>query len=167
MTRRYPTKIGTITTAGTNTAEQSKFLHQSIPLGEVDVCQPFDDPRLIAQLERLCKQNGFAFNKQHPGPYGARDSVFGAGSVGFHDDTGLGYTVSVLLACAPLSRGLKDSGFLGDRGSADCIFISGTSVLYVSIGDVFIFNGNIEHAWMSNGKWLLLSQSVRKLRRAA
>jgi hypothetical protein len=30
----------------------------------------------------------------------------------------------------------------------------------LQIGNVFVFNGNFDHAWIANCRWLIASQSV-------
>ena len=162
----YPVALSAIDESAVNTKDQRSLLGgkaaKDCPwLGEVNVAPVHRNDSVLVELERACKLQGFVFNKEHPGPYSECDYTFGAGSVGFHNDGGMGLTAAVLVAVAPIAPAIEESLF----GRETCELVSGGKFLRLKVGDAFVFNGDVEHAWIANCRWVIVVQSVRKLRK--
>ena len=163
--RKYPLYIGSISSHHLNRPDQKipiggEAASDCPLLGSVDVEHMCEGDPILAQMAAVCSQNGFALNDMHPGPYAVRDYTYGAGSVGPHTDKHMGPTLGVLVATKSLCRGLVEqmpSGF--------CYLTTKSGNLEVRLGDVFIFNADNEHSWISNFRWVLGIHSVRKLRK--
>ena len=159
----YPFSLGKICNPAVDRKDQRSLLGKqsakSCPyLGEVYSAPIFGDDTVLVELERVCTRYGLCFNEQHPGPYVNHDYVFGAGSVGFHADDGMRLTAAVLVAVAPISAGIREVLYQGEP----CCLIAGGKCLALEVGDAFVFNGDVEHAWMANCRWVIATQSVRK-----
>jgi hypothetical protein len=114
-----------------------------------------DDPILL-DLQKACELHGFVVNSISCDSYLVCDYTFGAGSVVLHKDPGLGLTVNVLVALQSFSRSFDCYN--------DCQLIAQGKSINLKVGSVFVFNGNFNHAWIANCRWLIATQSV-KLRR--
>jgi hypothetical protein len=159
--RRYPEKIGWLFKA-LDTPKQRKLLRRSLAIGEIETAEA--DTDLLPELEFLCSKAGYRFNTKNRIHYALNDCVFGAGSIGPHNDMGMGLTAIALLAVADLSKNFTADKFRGDWSNGDCVLFTGGTYLHIKVGEVVVFDANQEHAWMSNSRWLLLSQSVRRVR---
>ena len=118
-----------------------------------------NDPVLV-ELGELCARQGFRFAAKAPAPYSLKDYVFGAGSVFPHDDGGMGLTAAVFVAAAKLS-----TGHLEWDTEEECHLLSGGRCMELSVGDAFIFNADVEHAWISNCRWVLACHHVQRIRK--
>jgi hypothetical protein len=106
----------------------------------------------------VAEENGF-FPKEIRF-YGSRDIIAVRGSVDYHTDDGLGLCLSLLAWADPL----VDDGVA--FGSA--AFLAGpTKSVSVDVGDIFVFDGNRHHAWISNCNCILAQLTVGKRRKKA
>ena len=161
MMRRYPEKIGCLF-GGLDTSKQRKLLRRKLYIGEIELAET--NKNVLPELELVCGNAGYRFRTEPRTGYALNDCVFGAGSVGPHNDMGMGLTAIALLAVVDLSRNFAAEPFRDDWNDGDCVLFAGGTYLHIQIGDVIVFNADQEHAWMSNSRWLLLSQSVCRVR---
>jgi hypothetical protein len=116
-------------------------------LGNVCIAYPEKDNFTFADLRKVCELHGFAINYFY-------DYVYGAGSVAPHEDSGFGFAVGVLVATRPLSKSLESD-------SEECFLFTKGKILSITVGEVFLFDSDAEHAWMANCRWLIATQSVK------
>lgn len=142
------------------TSQHRDFLRRSTKcdsLGSVNTAEIEKNDPILISLQKACELHGFAVNSIKRNGYLTCDYTFGAGSVMLHKDVDMGLTVNVLVALQSFSRSLNcfdDS----------CQLIAQGRSIDIKVGHVFVFNGNFDHAWIANYRWLIASQSV-KLRR--
>ena len=79
------------------------------------------------------------------------------GSVGMHDDHGMGLLLNWVLKVNNLSRSPWSS-----HGPE---LITKQGCLEIREGDVFVFDANKDHAWLSNDRCLLAQVTVKKTRK--
>ncbi len=141
------------------TSQHKDFLRKSVgyhSLGCVYSKEIKEDDPILLGLQKACELHGFMVNSISRNDYPICDYTFAAGSVGLHRDPGLGLTVNVLVALQSFSRSFDCYN--------DCQLIAQGKSIDLQIGNVFVFNGNFDHAWIANCRWLIATQSV-KLRR--
>jgi len=125
-------------------------------LGSVYIAYPDNDDPTLSDLRKACSLHGFAF-KDKSNLYYFNDYVYGAGSVSPHKDSGFGFTVGILVATRQLSKSFE----YNEMDNNECFLFTKGKILSLTAGDVFIFDSNVEHAWMANCKWLIATQSVK------
>lgn len=158
----YPMKIGTLSCA-VNTRQQRKLLMRPMDLGDINVAE--SDTKALGSLRQVCEDFGFAvIMDRGRSAYALDDCVFGAGSIGPHDDKSMGLTACALLSTVNLSRSLVADDFHDNYESGKCVLFANGQHMHINMGDVFVFNADVKHAWMSNCKWLLQSQAIRRPR---
>jgi hypothetical protein len=130
-----------------------KQLLNRATLGNVDTAGA--NNAIVQGLRLICKAHGLDVeNKPNSNQF-----VYGAGSVFLHKDhLGSILEVCVLVGVENLSELLQDSYV----HNYPCALITEGEFIELEIGDVFIFDPSIYHAWMSNRKWLIATQSVIK-----
>lgn len=104
---------------------------------------------------KVCEKHGFAV-KDKNNFYYPSDYVYGAGSINPHQDADYSLSVGVLIATRPLSNSFESNN--------ECFLFTKGKFLTLTVGKVFLFDSDAEHAWMANCRWLIASQLV-KLRR--
>jgi hypothetical protein len=122
-------------------------------LGSVHTAYPNSSDPTLGDLRKACSLHGFAF-KDNSDLYYFSDYVYGAGSVSPHKDSGFGFAVGVLVATRPLSKSLESDG-------EECFLFTKGKILSITVGEVFLFDSDAEHAWMANCRWLIATQSVK------
>ncbi len=124
-------------------------------LGSVSVAWPTSkDDSTFVDLRKVCELHGFAIKDKQSDFYYPYPYVYGAGSVAPHEDSGFGFSVGALVATRPLSKSLESDG-------KECFLFTKGKILPITVGEVFLFDSNADHAWMANCKWLIATQSVK------
>lgn len=128
----------------------------SLPLGEVSPFAPMEpESELCRSLAVVAEENGFFPRKVRL--YGSRDIIAVRGSIDYHTDDGLGFCCSLLAWADPLAN----DGIAYGRAAS----LAGPSrSIDVEVGDVFVFDGNRPHAWISNCNCILAQLTVGKRR---
>lgn len=130
---------------------------ERLPLGEVSpVARMTPESGLCQSLVAIAEENGF-FPKQ-VSFYGSRDIIAVRGSVDYHVDDGLGFCLSLLAWADPLTG---DGIAYGPAAS----LAGPTKSVSVEVGDVFVFDGNRPHAWITNCNCILAQLTVGKRRK--
>lgn len=129
------------------------FLEHSDSLGNVEpIGLPQDDPHIKALL---------GFGHEHNLFYRKQEFYTGScflplhGSVGLHDDMGIGHILCWVLRMEDFEGKCSEWG--------PCLLVlHGGKPLEIQPrrGDVFIFDGNRQHAWFSNESCLLAQATV-------
>lgn len=125
-------------------------------LGEVDPQAVRNDDPLIAKLLDVGREHGLVFRQQ--GWYMCSSYLPIRGSVPWHDDSGIGLLLNWLVKSKDLV-GYKDC-----LSHNDCHLLTRHGQLEITVGDIFVFNGNIGHAWVSNSQCMLVQTSVKAIR---
>ncbi len=89
--------------------------------------------------------------------YSVRSFLPLSGSVGWHNDKGLGLILSWVLFETDLT------GFKVETPRSMLLMTNSTR-LKLRTGDIFIFNADAEHAWMSNTTCLLYQIAVKQVK---
>lgn len=120
-------------------------------LGEIEEVEAEIQDQAIQAIIKAAENNGYKYagNRYHYSNY-CYDIINGA--VGWHRDPGLGK-----VALALLNNGHNDRG--------DCQLITKHGALRVYQGDVFVFNADADHAWISNSWCIIATVTVSKSRR--
>jgi hypothetical protein len=114
-----------------------------------------NDP-LIAKLLDVGQEHGLAFKEQSC--YTGSSYLPIRGSVPWHNDSGIGLLLNWLVMSANL-EGYKDCMYHND-----CHLLTRHGQLEIKVGDIFVFNGNIGHAWISNSQCMLVQSTVKAIR---
>jgi len=136
-------------------AEYIKHLKSS-ELGEVEPETVEIENEFIKELLRL----GLTHANLKHNPYTLYSSpsiLLLNGSVGMHNDNGMGLLLNWVLKVNNLSRSQWSSN--GPE------LITKQECLKISEGDVFVFDANKDHAWLSNNMCLLAHVTVEKTRK--
>ena len=134
-------------------------------LGEIKPQSARNDDPLIAKLLDVGKEHGLVYRKQnfYPGSsyvfYPSSSYLPIRGSVPWHDDDGIGLLLNWLVASRDL-HGYKDN-----LDYNKCHLLTKHGQLRVQVGDIFVFNGNIGHAWVSNSQCVLVQTRVSASRK--
>lgn len=143
---------------------------KTVSLGDVNprtLC--FDEPVLVT-LNKTIK--GYSLKQRDCLHYLPRSYVALRGSIGVHDDPGFGLVVNWLIAQRPLPF-LGNENHLGkevwagdDRYFDDRVqLISDGESLSLLPGDIFVFDADKPHAWISNYDCLLIQSTVGRQRK--
>lgn len=127
-------------------------------LGEVDPLFTKKDDPLMAKLLDVGEQCGLVFRQQNR--YTGSSYLPICGSVPWHDDSGIGLLLNWLVA----SRNLE--GYKDCLSHNNCHLLTRHGELEIKAGDIFVFNGNIGHAWISNSQCMLVQTTVKATRPA-
>jgi len=125
-------------------------------LGEVDPQGASDNDPLITKLLDIGKEYGLILKKQSF--YTGSSYTPVRGSVPWHNDNGIGLLLNWLVASKDLA-GYKDC-----LSHNDCHLLTRHGQLEIKTGDIFVFNGNIGHAWISNSQCMLVQTTVKAIR---
>ena len=125
-------------------------------LGEVDPQAVRNDDPLIAKLLDVGQEHGLVFKQQ--GWFTGSSYLPIRGSVPWHDDSGIGLLLNWLVKSKDLV-GYKDC-----LSHNDCHLLTRHGQLEIKVGDIFVFNGNIGHAWVSNSQCMLVQTPVKAIR---
>lgn len=125
-------------------------------LGEVDPQAARNDDPLIAKLLNVGEECGLVFKQ--PGWFTGSCYLPICGSVPWHDDSGIGLLLNWLVTSKNL-EGYKDC-----LSHNDCHLLTRHGQLEIKVGDIFVFNGNIGHAWVSNSQCMLVQTPVKAIR---
>lgn len=139
-------------------------------LGNVDpITLCFDEPVLVVLSEAI---KNHSFRQRDCFGYSPRSCVTLRGSVGMHDDPGFGLVVNWFIAQRSLPfLGEENYSAKGVWAGDDCYFadqvqlISNGKGLSLLPGDIFVFDANKPHAWISNYDCLLIQLTVGKQRK--
>jgi hypothetical protein len=123
----------------------------SINAGEIDPIALESDHEVAQELEKLAFAYGL--KPREPRRYTGRCLLPLALSTGWHVDEGLGDVLCWMLANEAL-EGIDDM----NRPQ----LITRSAVLEIDRGDVFVFNANTGHAWVSNSSCLIAQVPVSK-----
>jgi hypothetical protein len=136
-------------------AEYIKHLKASA-LGEVEPKAVGIENEFIKELLRLGLTHA---NLKHKPcrSYNSSSILLLNGSVGMHDDNGMGLLLNWVLKVNNLSRSKWSS-----HGPE---LITKQECLEIREGDVFVFDANKDHAWLSNNMCLLAQVTVKKTRK--
>ncbi len=89
--------------------------------------------------------------------YSTRNFLELTGSVGWHNDKGLGLLLSWVLYETDIP------GFSADYNHKMTLMTTKTR-LELKTGDIFVFNSDADHAWMSNTTCLLYQIAVKRIK---
>lgn len=117
---------------------------------KLDPANPLKDA-----MQSVCKEFGFKLCNRSRNGYTLFDYTFSRGSVTLHKDEGMGLCACVLVATAPLSK--KDP-------CSECELIVRGESITLRRGDIFLFNGNKQHAWIANCGWVLAIHTATRSR---
>lgn len=125
-------------------------------LGEIAEILSADEAREISEassvLKAFAKTKGLAHRQTRD--FFASEAVFScAGSIGYHTDHGLGLALTWILYEEELSKYSAQNSQLVTRDGC----------LFVGVGDVFLFNGNAGHCWVSNRATVFAQIAVKQL----
>jgi hypothetical protein len=127
-----------------------------IYLGGVDPCAlPIGDPSTEPMFEEGKNYNYFYRDQDN---YTGLSYLPLQGSVGWHTDFGIGLLLNWLVSEKQIN-GHKEDTYSCPQ------LITKHGALDLKVGDIFIFNGNLGHAWISNKKCLLLQSPVSARRK--
>lgn len=132
------------------TGKLPKF-DSSVLLGEIEPSQLIPSDPMCASLLALLPVYGL--KKRDPRWYGSPTFLQLKGSVGMHKDSGFGNVLSWFVKKQTIG------GEYADDESVQLITKS-ADPLNLEVGDVFIFNANYDHAWISNFDCMLLQVAV-------
>ena len=104
---------------------------------------------LLSTLTNFLKSKGYRYNPCDL--YVDKGVLPLVGSVGMHTDEGLGLMASWLVFDEEPAEG---------NGEAPELVTNGFGHLKVHTGDIFIFDSEIDHGWISNNNCLLIQSSV-------
>lgn len=155
----HPKILGNINPRGSFIPKQSveaadRLLHEcSNSLGDVEpIALEFNNP-YIGKLLDFGGNHGFFYRKQSY--YTGSCFLALHGSVGLHDDMGIGHLLCWLL------RAEDFKGKSSQWGPSLLVFHDGKPLeVQPRRGDVFIFDGNRQHAWFSNESCLIVQTTV-------
>jgi hypothetical protein len=148
----YPKIVGNLSTEG---LDPSLIKHEKI-LGYVDPDGlTYSDP-LVQKLLSFLKE--FPYSYRRCSSYSDVSLLHLSGSVFPHVDKGLGLMANWLIY-------YKELDFYEDRKQLKSLeekpmLFTGRGNLDLSLGDVFIFNGDEEHGWISNCHCTLVQITV-------
>jgi hypothetical protein len=125
-------------------------------LGEIEPQAAGNNDPLIAKLLDVGQEHGLAFKEQSW--YTGSSYLPIRGSVPWHNDSGIGLLLNWLVMSANLG-GYKDCMYHND-----CHLLTRHGQLEIKVGDIFVFNGNIGHAWISNSQCMLVQTTVKTMR---
>jgi hypothetical protein len=118
-------------------------------LGEVDPLQIVPGDPMCDELLALLPRYGL--KRKNPKHYSSPSFISLYGSVGWHHDSPLGNLLTWFV---------KKQSFDGSTDLSTVQLITRSCVLDLHVGDVFIFDSNIDHAWISNSTCTLLQVAV-------
>lgn len=123
-------------------------------IGDVDPIGLYNDHPLIVKLLDIAGRNGFRYRKQvaYTGP--CLLPLYG--SIGVHDDPGLGYVLNWVID-------IQD--FFGLQCGQAPQIVARDSFIEVKIGSLFVFNANRSHSWISNQACILAQIPVSRVKR--
>lgn len=121
---------------------------------------PLNTP-LVDKLLNYLK--GFGYSYRQCKSYSDVSILNLSGSVLPHTDRGLGLIANWLFYQKDLDN-FEDHGKSLKTYNDRSILVTKRKNLELSVGDVFIFNGDKEHAWMSNFHCTLIQVTVKKVR---
>jgi hypothetical protein len=125
-------------------------------LGEVDPQGVSDSDPLIVKLLDIGKEYGLIFEKQNF--YTGSSYLPLRGSVPWHNDDGIGLLLNWIVA----SKNLE--GYTDSLSHNACHLLTRHGQLEIKAGDIFVFNGNAGHAWISNSQCMLVQTTVKATR---
>lgn len=136
--------------------KEAKHLYSKtkLYLGEVDPVLLKKNDNILLQLEQIALMNGLRMRNVKS--YSSPVLLPLAGSVGMHQDNGLGLLVNWLLYTDDLSG-------CYDLHPAQLLVRDRT--LELRAGSVFVFNANVNHAWISNSKCIIAQMAVSRIRK--
>lgn len=159
----YPIKLpGRLSEHAMETDQQMDLIRASdLYLGEVEVARIGDNTPAMPELREAWAAAGLEpCNPPKPG-YCRLSYTYGAGSVFPHDDLGYGLVSVTLVATAPIHESI-DSEW---ETTGLCVLHTNRTRIRLELGETVIFNADCEHSWMANGRWVLINQCVRRVRR--
>lgn len=122
-------------------------------LGEVDPVLLEKDNSILLQLKQIALMHGLRMRTVKD--YYSPCLLPLAGSVGMHQDDGLGLLLNWLLH-------IEDLSGYSDLHPAQLAVRDHT--LDLREGSVFVFNANANHAWISNSKCIIVQIGVSQIR---
>lgn len=125
-----------------------EFLQREYELGEVYAYEADPSKYHISKLLEVAKQRGYVKKAKQPFYLDPSITVTN-GSIGWHNDPGIGKVATLLLYESKLY----------DEPAA---LITKHGVLYVKPGDIFVFDANQFHAWLSNSLCIFAQACVKK-----
>ena len=126
-------------------------------LGEVDPMAVGQDDPLLVRLLQVGNDHGLSYKHQHF--YVGSSYLPINGSVPWHEDQGIGLVLNWMVHSMDL-EGYQDS-----LNHNRCHLLTRHGQLQIGVGDIFVFNGNVGHAWISNSKCMLVQTTVSASRR--
>lgn len=122
-------------------------------LGDIEEVESKLQDQAIQAIIKAAKNNGYKYanDRLH---YSNHSYDIINGAVGWHKDPGLGK-----VALALLNNGHNDT--------SGCQLITKHGALNVHQGDVFVFNADEDHAWISNSWCIVATVTVSKSRRTS
>jgi len=139
--------------AGFTTEKLSNFCSSNY-LGEVDPITL--DPTFLCykRLQAFAEDNGYKLSQVRL--YNSSSILPLCGSVGMHDDEGMGLLMSWIVHYEELSESFNSYDYM------QLVYPGGA--LDLKLGDVFVFNADKPHAWISNSRCVLIQLAVKKSR---
>lgn len=129
-------------------------VQSEVAAGEVDPVELPWDNGVTKELRFLAQKYGFRHNEEMQ--FFAGNCLLPlALSTGWHNDKGLGHVLSWILC-------YKDFEGICELSSAQ--LITRNAVLDLNVGDVFVFNADVGHAWLSNSMYLMAQMPVKPIK---
>ena len=143
------------------TPYHTKLMRNSI-LGDLDDSDFAENDPVHSALCDLCESQGYMTDNDWRRGFNSYGYIHGIGSIFPHTDKGMGLTACALVAIEKITKSLGWSA--DDLDKIDgCAFIYDSGVVSeITPGDVFVFDANKLHAWMTNCRWVLALQSVSR-----
>lgn len=141
-----------------------KFERKHVPrryeirLGEVQPgsVEGIDNTEIFDILHKQCSLHGYA--PRHCWRYRSQEVVCVNGSIAPHDDYGLGLVLNILIA-------RREYSIVKSYLPSDQYLIYGGKSWQILPGQVFAFNANNKHAWISSGQCWIAQMTVKKRRK--
>ncbi len=149
-----PVKAGRIKITKEITAASEEILTRRGAIeevGEVYIEQTFANGNhgfVFDEMRKLPAPAGFSWTGRFRRLMNQDHFMYGRGSVFPHQDYGFGITALTLL----------------NATESECILVASGKTLLLREGDIALFESSEEHAWISNGEWLLAGIPAKRIR---
>jgi hypothetical protein len=120
-------------------------------VGEVYIEQDFANGKhgsVFDEIRKLPAPTGFSWTGRFWRLMDQDHFMYGRGSVFPHEDYGFGITALTLLHAT----------------ESECVLIASGKTLLLREGDIALFESSEEHAWISNGEWVLAAMPAKRTR---
>jgi hypothetical protein len=149
-----PVKAGRIKITREITAASEEILTKRGAIdevGEVYIEQAFANGKhgfVFDEIRKLPAPAGFSWTGRFRRLMDQDHFMYGRGSVFPHEDYGFGITALTLLHAT----------------EGECMLVASGKTLLLREGDIALFESSEEHAWISNGEWVLAAIPAKRIR---